>query len=369
LLPPHSYTRGVLDVSLRDVSFANVLREVTLTFPASRHTAITGPPASGASTLLRILAGTLRPDRGAVVIGTRDVTDVKASRRPLLHVTSDIDVPRRWSVQHALVAAVRTRTLDREDRHREYALAVDKWQLESLLERRIDALSSTEIARVHFARIELLHPAIVVADRWLERVNASARDTLADALYRTMRVIGATVITAPSTRDELALSDHIVVLDAGRVVQSGSAADVFAHPESDAAAIATGEVDLIPITIAGTVVESVIGAWDVTDSPFQGSGVALVRPSDFTLAAPGEDSDLIFGVEEAGFAGGRWIARGMLSGGVTLRVELPRDANVHKGRLLALRYDPARFRLLPRELAPLRASVPTDVVPPLRETR
>jgi len=359
----------VLDVALRNVSFENILRDVTLTFPASRHTAITGPPGAGASTLLRLIAGTAKPSSGAILIGTRDVTSVKASRRPLLYVTTEIDAPGRWSVQHALIASVRTRTLDREDRHREYALAAEKWELAPLLERRIDSLSSTEIARVHFARVELLRPAIVVADRWLERVNASARDALADALYRAMRIIGTTVISAPATRGELALSDQLVVLEHGRVVQSGTAAEVFANPRSDAAASATGEVDVIPVTIRGNLVESVIGAWEIDAPPFQGSGVALVRPGDFSPAAPGEDSDLIFGVEEAGFSDGRWIARGMLSGGVTLRVELPPEANVHKGRLLALRYDPARFRLLPRELAPLRASVPTDVVPPLAETR
>lgn len=358
----------MLDVSLRSLSYG-LLDDVTLTFAASKHTAIVGPPGAGASTLLRLIAGSVKPSHGAIVIGTRDVTNVKPSRRPLLYVTSDIGVSGRWSVQHALIAAVRTRTLDREDRHREYALAAEKWELASLLERRIDSLSSTEIARAHFARVELLRPAIVVADRWLERVNASARDALADALYRTMRILGATVISAPATRAELAYCDHIVVLEEGRVAQSGGAAEVFANPRSDAAAIATGEVDVVPVTIHGNTVESVIGSWTVDPPPFQGSGVALVRPSDFFPAAAGEDSDLIFGVEEAGFREGRWIAHGMLSGGVTLRVELPRDANVHKGRLLALRYDPARFRLLPRELAPLRASVPTDVVPPLADTR
>jgi ABC-type sugar transport system ATPase subunit len=355
----------VLDVALRNVSFANILRGVTLTFPASKHTAIAGPPSSGASTLLRVVAGTLRPSQGEIVIGTRAVTGVKASRRPLLYVTSDIDVPGRWSVQHALVAAVRTRTLDREDRHREYALAAEKWELASLIERRIDSLSSTEAARVRFARVELLRPAIVVADRWLERTSGD----LADMLYRTLRVIGATVISAPSTRAELAFSDQVVVLDEGRVAQVGTAAEVFAHPVSEAAAIATGEADVVPITIRGNTVESVIGAWELASPPFQGSGIAIVRPSDFALAEKGEDSDLIFGVEEAGFAGGRWIARGVLSGNVTLRVELPASASVHKGRLLALRYDPSRFTLLPREMAPLQPTVPTDVVPPLRETR
>lgn len=303
------------------------------------------------------------------MLGQRRVNDVKTSQRPLLLVTSAIDVSGRWSVQHALVAAVRTRTLDRQDRHREFTLTAEKWELVPLLERRIDTLSSTEATRVYLARIELLHPAILLADRLLDAVSAAARTSLADAFYRTMRVFGTTVISVPSSHDELAFTDDVVVLENGTVIQQGRVSEVFAEPVNDAAAVATGDVDVIPITIRGNVVESVIGAWEIDPPPFQGSGVALVRPADFVAARPGEDSDLIFGVEEAGFADGRWIAHGFLTGGITLRVELPRDAVVHKGRLIALRYDPTRFRLLPRATEPLRATVPTDVVPPMAETR
>jgi ABC-type sugar transport system ATPase subunit len=363
----------MLDIALRNLAFGYdrepVLRDVTVTFARSTNSAIVGPASCGASTLLRVISGKLKPGSGDVMLGQRRANEIKPSRRPLLSVTSAIGVPGRWSVQHALVAAVRTRTLDREDRHREYELAIEKWSLASLLERRVRTLSATEASRVQLARIELLRPAVLLADRLLEHVSPAARASLADAFYRTMRVFGTTVISAPSSRDELAYTDRVVVLSEGRIVQSGLTSQIFSEPVDDAAAIATGDVDVIPITIRGNLVESVIGAWEVDPPPFQGSGVALVRPSDFAPPAKGEDSDFVFGVEEAGFADGRWIAHGMLTGGVTIRVELPRDAPVHKGRLMALRYDPKRFRLLPRELATLQPTVPTDVVPPMRDTR
>lgn len=357
----------MLDIAVHHLAFRYdggfALRDVTLMFAHSTHTAIVGPPSCGASTLLRLIAGKLKPAGGDVVLGQRRVNEVKAAQRPVLLVTAALEIPGRWSVQHALVAAVRTRKLDRQDRHREYTLAAEQWELVALLDRRVDTLSTIEAARVHLARIELLRPAILLADRLL--VSTS----LADAFYRTMRILGTTVVSAPASTDELAFTDQVVVLDDGAVVQQGGVSQVFAQPASAAAAMATGNVDVIPITIRGHSVESVIGAWEVDPPPFQGSGVALVRPADFTIARAGEDSDFVFGVEEAGFADGRWIAHGMLTGGVTLRVELPRDAVVHKGRLMALRYDPTRFRLLPRTSAPLQPTVPTDVVPPMAETR
>ena len=362
----------MLDVLLRNVTFRYdgfALRDITLTVPRSTHTAIVGPPACGASTLLRLITGALKPQSGDVILGQRRVNDIKPANRPLLFATSAIDVPQRWSVQHVLVAAVRSRSLDREDRHHEFTLATEKWELSPLLERRLKTLSSTELARVHCARIELLRPAILIADRMLEGVSPSALMSLADQFYRTLRVHGTTVVSAPSSREELASTDNVVVLNNGAVVQSGSAAEVFVRPLDEAAAISVADVDEIPITIRGNTVESVIGSWDVDPPPFQGDGIALVRPGDFAPAKAGEDSDVIFGVEEAGFSGGRWIARGVLSGGVTLRIELPAGGNVHKGRLLALRYDPARFTLLPRDRAHVQTTVPTDIVPPMSETR
>ena len=75
------------------------------------------------------------------------------------------------------------------------------------------------------------------------------------------------------------------------------------------------------------------------------------------------------GTDFNAYANGRWIARGLLSGSVSLRVELPAGANVHKGRLMALRYDPSRFRLLPSAVEHAQTGIPTDVVPSLRDSR
>lgn len=356
----------MLDVSLQAVSF-RVLRDLTTTFPASTHTALVGA-GGGASTLLELLAGG-RPERGEVRFGARVVNDVKAARRPVLRVTSELDVPGRWSVQHALVAAVRQRTLDRTDRHREYALAVGKWDLAGIVERRVRTLSSSEATLVQLARIELMLPGILLADRVLERLNPALLPRVADAFYRTLRVMGTTAISAPATVAELGLTDAVLVLDQGRVVQQGTPAEVYARPASEQAARATGDVNVVPLTIRGTVAEAAIGAWDLANAPFEGSGIALVRPEDFEVAGAGEDFDFTFAVEEAAFESGRWIARGMLTGGVVLRVALPQGAAVHKGKLIPIRYDATRFVLLARAGTPAQPTVPTDVIPPLRETR
>ena len=364
----------MLEVSLRGLSFAYrdssfAIRGVDLVCGRSVHTAIAGPAGCGSTTLLRLISGDLRPDAGEVRIGNRVVNTIARARRPLLFASDELPFPGRWSAGHALIAAVRQRTLDRVDRQHEFKLALAKWRLEALAERRIDRLSRSEQLLVHLASIELRRPGILVADRILAGMSPSLLRWAANEFYRTMRVIGTTVISAPATTAELGWADHVAILDGGIVVQAGHPAQVFSAPLDDSAAIATGDVNVIPIAIRGTTVDSLIGTWELDPAPFQGSGVALARPDAFAVAAPGEESDLIFGVEEAMFDEGVWRAVGILSGGFLLRVNLPRDTAVEKGKLLALRYDASRFPLIPREMESPRLSPPTDVVPPLRETR
>jgi ABC-type sugar transport system ATPase subunit len=360
----------VLDVALRSVHFRYpsgfALTDVSALFRRQTHTALLG---RGSSTLLRLLEGSLRPASGDVVFGERRVNDLGPTRRPLLHATSDPGVPARWSVEHALVAAVRSRRLDREDRYSELTLAAKRWRLDTILGSRLRELSSDERARVLLARIELLRPGILLADRLLEGAAAESRLELADELHRILRVHGTTVVEAPSTRGELAFTDRVVVLEHGRILQEGTPAAVHVRPESLAAARMTGIADAVPVEVRGNEVDSAIGVWNVNPPPFQGYGIAVVRPWHFSPAAAGEESDLIFGIEEAGFAEGRWIARGLLSGGLSLRVELPAGMPIEKGRLLALRYQPERFTLLATDDRPSPRGVPTDVVPPMRETR
>ena len=362
----------MLDIALRDVSFAYrqsrfALRNINLLIAKSTHTAIVGPAGAGASTLLGLVAGLLRPDSGDVIIGSRVVNRIRPSGRPLLYVTSALDVPNRWSVQHALVAAVRQRTLDRIDRQQEYELAVSKWSLDP--DRKIGTLSPSQRTLVHLARIELLKPGILVADRLLEHLNPSEVSEIADRFHRTLRVMGATVLSAPANFAEQGLTDSIAVLDDGRLVQEGTAAQVFSHPVSEAAARATGDVSIVPITVRGDEVASVIGPWSLPAPPFQGTGVAMIRPDAFQIAQKGEESDVIVSIEEAAFVSGHWLVTGLLSGAVRLRFLLDGNASVHKGKLLPLRYDPQRFTLIPRETEPLQSSVPVDAVPSLRDSR
>ena len=361
----------MLAVTLDNVSFSYrngfKIAGLSLTFLRAKHTALVGPAGAGTTTILSLISGELRPSGGEIQIGTRTVGRLRASARPVLAVPEPLSG--WWSVRHALIAAVRRRNLDRIDRYREFAIAVEKWRLTALLDRRVRTLAESERVLVQLARIELLRPGILVADRLLAGANPSIAPWAAEEIYRTLRVIGTTVISVPAATSELGWADRVIAIDRGRVVQEGAPSALFSAPLDDSVAQSLGLVNAVPVSIRGNRVESVIGEWEVPGAPFQGSGIALIRPDEFSVARAGEDSDLIFGVEEASFQDGRWMATGFLSGGFMLRIALPRAMEVHKGKLLPLRYDPTRFPLIRKDIELPRTAAPVDVVPPLSETR
>jgi ABC-type sugar transport system ATPase subunit len=321
----------VLDIALRDFD------GISIVFARNTHTAIIG---TGASELLKKIAGVTRSRSGSMTIGARDVTSLRRSQRPLLYATPDVDAPLRWSVRHLLIAAVRQRSLDRIDRQREFDFVAAKWKLESLLDRALRTLAPEELTVANIARIELLKPAILIADGVVDRAR------VAPEFYRILRVLGTTVVSTPANLDELGFTDQVVILDDGKFVQQGTFSQVYRSPMTAAAARASGDVNLIPVTVHQGTLESPIGSWRVETAGFEGEGLVAARPEHFEVAPRGEESDFIFGVEEATFHGDHWSATGFLSGNLTLTVSLPAATELHKGRLLPLRYDPSRFTVL-----------------------
>jgi len=363
----------MLDLQLKGVTFRDsksgfAISGLSLDLLRQTHTALVGASGSGKSILLELISGERRPDLGVIQYGARDVTRLRRAKRPVLAWHRESRLVERWSVRHLLVAAARQRSLDFEDRHREIELAAEKWTLKKLMDRSIRNLSSTEQLRAHLAQIELLKPAVFVAERLFSRATASSFRFLADEFYRTLRVTGTTVVSEISSSRELDFCDRIVVMDRGAIVQQGTPKELWDRPSSPESALAIGEANLVPVTIKGVEVSSPIGWWELQAPLFEGAGVAVVRPTDFLIAGPGQDSDLIFGVEEAGFSDGMWDLRGFLTGGTHLHVRIAGSERIHKGRLIPLRFDSSRVPLFAREHSGFEG-VPANAIPPIRESR
>lgn len=202
--------------------------------------ALVGPNGAGKSTVLDLVAGLVRADAGGVTLDGR-VLDagpegplVPAERRGMGVVAQALALFPHRSALANVAFGPRARGASRRD-----ALARARRELDAVgvdartAARRPGALSGGEAQRVALARALATDPAALLLDEPLSAVDASARG----ALLRTLRsrldgFAGPALIVVHDVRDAVALADRIVVLEAGRVVQSGPPADLARAPRT-----------------------------------------------------------------------------------------------------------------------------------------
>jgi branched-chain amino acid transport system permease protein len=196
---------------------------------------LVGPNGSGKSTLINVVSGHHRADGGRIVIGGWDVTGRQAHEIARLGVSRTYQIPRPFghlTVRDnvAIAGMFGRRGRDRRAAERE----AGRWLEFTGLADRADALPATlnlhQRKFLELARALASEPRLVMLDEVLSGLTPSE---MADAtrLVRDIRERGTTVVFVEHImRAVMALTDRVVVLDAGQVIASGAPQDVMRHP-------------------------------------------------------------------------------------------------------------------------------------------
>jgi ABC-type Fe3+/spermidine/putrescine transport system ATPase subunit len=225
---------------------APALRGVSLTVAPGSIVAVLGPSGCGKSTLLRLIAGLESPDSGEIAYDGRSLASVPPYRRgfglmfqeyalfPHLDVAANIAFGLR--MQHATGAEVAARV----------ATMLDLVDLEGYGARRVYELSGGERQRVALARSLAPRPALLMLDEPLGALDRALRDRLVGELASILRRVGVGAIYVTHDQDEaFAIADELVLMNAGRVEQRGSPAELYRRPASRFAARFLGFTNII----------------------------------------------------------------------------------------------------------------------------
>jgi len=258
--------------------------------------AILGPNGAGKSTLLRVLAGLSRPPEGTLQVSSGGNTSRGDEAVETLRLRSAFvfQNPYVWSgsVRRNLELGLRFRRLDAAEIGRRVNAIVEQLGLGSVLERDAGTLSGGEAQRVALARALVLDPEVLFLDEPSSNLDAEAHAALREDLDRVARARAGAIILATHDRpDAFYLADRIAVLREGRVVQTGTPAELFENPVDPFIASITGaelsfrgtvtstDRELLTIDIAGTEVLAV-GRASI------GNAVKVAyRPEDLFLSA------------------------------------------------------------------------------------
>jgi molybdate transport system ATP-binding protein len=272
-----------------DVRVGSFHLDVAFEVSAGETVAVVGPNGAGKTTLLRALAGLLPVDAGRISLGGSVLDDptsgefVPVERRSIGVVFQDYLLFPHLSALDNVAFGLRSRGTTRAEADRRARSWLERVGLAGSVDAVPRELSGGQAQRVALARALAFEPAMLLLDEPLSALDATTRAETRGELRRHLRDHkGVRVVITHDPLDAAALADRIVVLDAGRIVQTGTLAEITARPRSQYVADLVG-VNLLAGRATGSHVD--VGGLELTLATHVDGDVLLaISPRAITLA-------------------------------------------------------------------------------------
>jgi len=231
-----------------------VVQGIDFAVPKGSLTTILGPSGCGKTTTLRMIAGLEAPTGGQIVIDGVDVTHLGPSERNVSMVFQSYALFPHMNVignvRYGLDVSGVHKTEALERAHKSLALV----GLAGYEERLPSELSGGQQQRVALARALVLEPSVLLFDEPLSNLDARLRRSMRDEIRHLQQRLGLTVAYVTHDQSEaLAVSDQIIVMEAGRIAQAGTPQDLYERPASAFVAGFMGEAVLFDGLADGSV--------------------------------------------------------------------------------------------------------------------
>lgn len=219
---------------------------IDLNVEAGSLVTLLGPSGCGKTTTLRMIAGLELPDEGEIRIGGVPVTRLTASERDVSMVFQSYALFPHMTVMENVSYGLR---MSRMPKARAATAAADVMRLvglEGYDDRFPNELSGGQQQRVAVARALVLEPRVLLFDEPLSNLDAKLRRQVRQDIRDLQRRLGLTVVYVTHDQEEaLAVSDEIIVMDAGRIAQSGKPEDLYRRPGSHFVATFIGDANIV----------------------------------------------------------------------------------------------------------------------------
>ncbi|RAJ63505.1 thiamine transport system ATP-binding protein [Streptomyces sp. Amel2xB2] len=264
---------------------------------------VLGPSGSGKSTLLRVVAGLHTPRTGRVVLSGHDQDGVPPHRREVGLMFQDHQLFPQRDVGGNVAFGLRMRGTGRREARTRVAELLALVGLPGAERRPVAALSGGEQQRVALARALAPRPRLLMLDEPLGQLDRGLRERLVVELSALFRELRTTVLAVTHDQGEaFVLADRVVVMNEGRIAQTGTPLEVWQRPASEFVARFLGFDNVVAATVQGDAADTPWGKLPVEDGTPPGACRLLVRPAGVRLTAP--EDGLRCRVEARTFRGG-----------------------------------------------------------------
>jgi putative spermidine/putrescine transport system ATP-binding protein len=303
---------------------SRVLACLDLDIQRGEFVALLGSSGCGKTTLLRAIAGFVRPDSGLIAVGGKDVTHLPPDRRGMALVFQSYALWPHMTVSQNIGYGLKLSRFPRAE------IAAKVAQMEALLglaglgARKPSELSGGQRQRVALGRALAIDPSILLLDEPLSNLDARIRLQVRHEIRALQKRLGITTVHVTHDREEaMVMADRIVILNAGQIAQQGSPEEVYNRPASSFVAAFMGAENTLPLngSVVGLMVDIEAGPSNIACAlPLSGrslrSGALEARfraeAARLLHADPGSQDGPAAGLELSGhvvavtYPGGGW---------------------------------------------------------------
>ncbi|RYY95631.1 MAG: ABC transporter ATP-binding protein [Comamonadaceae bacterium] len=278
-----------------------------VSFTVARGTLATllGPSGCGKTTTLRLVAGLESPTAGRILIDGQDVTALGPSDRNVSMMFQSYALFPHMDVAQNVMYGLRMGGVGRDEARRRAVDALRTVGLVGFDTRLPGELSGGQQQRVALARALVLEPSVLLFDEPLSNLDARLRREMREEIRALQQRLKLTVAYVTHDQAEaLAVSDQIIVMDHGRIAQSGTPQELYERPRTEFVAGFMGEALLFPVQAHdGNSVR--LGPLRIAcDSPVGPGAKVAVRPEAWQVGPPGDG--LRGRLAKAAYLGGGW---------------------------------------------------------------
>lgn len=304
-------------LSIRDLSKQfhgnTILDQIQIDVEQGTFLSLLGPSGCGKTTVLRLIAGFEKPDRGEIYIGNQKINDIPVHKRNIGMVFQSYALFPHMTVEQNIAYGLEQRKMSKPQIKNEVAQVIEMVRLKGFEKRKPKQLSGGQQQRVALARALVLKPSLLLLDESLSALDKRLRVEMQVELREIQKHVGITTIFVTHDQEEaMTLSDQMAVMKDGRIMQVGTPEMLYEQPANMFVASFLGESN----SIQAALLEQHEG-----QAAFRINGDVQIRVPSERVLHPNHPYTLCIRPEK-----------------VALRAEEPQGGNHLKGRVHFITY-------------------------------
>lgn len=267
-----------------------VLKDISFDIEAGKFYTLLGPSGSGKTTILRIIAGFDDATSGDVYFDGQRINDVPANKRQVNTVFQDYALFPHMNVAENVAFGLQIKGVDKKTIQERVHQALHMVRLDGYEEREITAMSGGQRQRVAIARAIVNRPKVLLLDEALSALDHKLRVDMQTELRQLQRQLGITFIFVTHDQEEaLAMSDQIMIINDGKIQQTGTPVDIYDEPLNHFVADFIGESNIVPAVMKEDYLVNINGQdFECVDAGMKTNErvEVVLRPEDLDITTP-----------------------------------------------------------------------------------